>query len=139
MIEHSLLPAVLATFAVAGCSAAQPIAVATPDSAVVPASAARPQGPMASENVWSAYQNYTFSADSNEIMGSDSGKSSEIANHLGQNPTMRVGLDGANDDNVVAVRDALITAGVPAAKIRSGAFGDAQSRRDGYVAVLLSN
>jgi len=32
-----------------------------------------------------------------------------------------------------------MVAGVPASKIRTGAFGDPQLRRDGRVAVLVSN
>ena len=39
---------------------------------------------------------------------------------------------------VKAVRDALINAGVPAYKIKSGAFGDPQTRRDRRVEVLFN-
>jgi hypothetical protein len=52
---------------------------------------------------------------------------------------VRVTLDGSNDRRVGNVRDALINAGVPTYKIQSGAFGDPQLRRDGQVAVLVSN
>ena len=39
----------------------------------------------------------------------------------------------------MVVRGALIVAGVPSAKIQTGAFGDPQLRRDGRVGVLVSN
>jgi outer membrane protein OmpA-like peptidoglycan-associated protein len=65
---------------------------------------------------------------------------------VNQNQYQRVGIDGLLDPNnvdlsnrcVVAVREALIRAGVPASKIQYGAFGDPQQRLDGKVAVLVS-
>jgi len=153
-VKRPLLFAVVAAFALAGCSAAQPIAQSPTQSVVGSAGpagsqgVARPQGPigragaqgqMTGKDGWRAYRDYTFSADSNEIRRSDRGKAAEIASYLDQNPSVRVGLDGVNDENVLAVRDALITAGVPASRIRSGAFGEPYFRRDGRVAVLVSN
>lgn len=48
--------------------------------------------------------------------------------------SLRVGLDGSNERKVLAVRHALIMAGVPASRIQTGAYGDPQLRRDGRVA-----
>ena len=86
-----------------------------------------------------AYRDYTFNTNSNEILRSDSGKAREIASYMDQNPSRRVGIDGSNERRVGVVRDALMVAGVPASKIQTGAFGDPQLRRDGRVAVLVSN
>jgi outer membrane protein OmpA-like peptidoglycan-associated protein len=97
------------------------------------------QGPMAGNSGWSAYRDYSFNANSNEILGSDSSKAKEIANYMDRNPSHRIGIDGSNERRVVVVRDALIVAGVPAAKIQTGAFGDPQLRRDGRVGVLVGN
>jgi hypothetical protein len=49
-----------------------------------------------------------------------------------------VGIDGHNAVRVDAVRVALIDAGIPAARIETGTFGDPQARRDNQVAVLMS-
>lgn len=94
---------------------------------------------MAGNGGWSSYRDYTFNANSNEILYSDSSKAREIAYYLGQNPSLRVGIDGANAGRVGVVHDALITAGVPASKIQHGPFGNSQLRSDGRVAVLVSN
>ena len=87
---------------------------------------------------WRLYRDYTFNADSDEILRSDSHKAREIASYIDRNPSLRVGLDGSNEGNVLAVRHALIMAGVPSSKIQTGAYGDPQLRRDGRVAVLVS-
>jgi hypothetical protein len=58
---------------------------------------------------------------------------------MNQNPSFRAGIDGSNPQRVNNVRDALITAGVPASKIQTGSFGDPQLRHNNRVVVLLSN
>ena len=109
---------------------------AGPQGAIGPIGA---QGPMVGNGSWNAYRDYTFNTNSNEILRSDSGKAREIASYMDQNPSRRVGIDGSNERRVGVVRDALMVAGVPASKIQTGAFGDPQLRRDGRVAVLVSN
>jgi outer membrane protein OmpA-like peptidoglycan-associated protein len=94
---------------------------------------------MIGKSGWSSYSDYTFNANSNEILRSDSNKARDIASYIDKNPSLRIGLDGANAQRVGVVRDALIVAGVPASKIQSGAFGDSQLRRDGRVGVLVTN
>jgi hypothetical protein len=64
-------------------------------------------------------------------------KVSEIAAYMNQNPSLQLGIDGSSNSRVNAVRDALIRTGVPSSKIRAGAFGDAQLRRDQRVEVLV--
>jgi outer membrane protein OmpA-like peptidoglycan-associated protein len=64
-----------------------------------------------------------------------------------RNPSHRLAIDGASDasgenlgeDRVNAVRAALIQAGVPAARIHIGDFGDPQLRRERRVEVLFAN
>jgi len=68
-----------------------------------------------------------------------------------QNSSLQIALDGSrdlgandarsqrlSDRRVGNVRAALIKAGVPAYKIRSGSYADPQMRQERQVAVLLS-
>jgi outer membrane protein OmpA-like peptidoglycan-associated protein len=88
---------------------------------------------------WSSYRDYRFNVNSDEILSSDNNKAREVADYMRQNPSARVAIDGSGERRVNRVRTALIDAGVPAYKIQTGAFGDAQQRRDGQVMVLVSN
>jgi len=72
-----------------------------------------------------------------EIRSEDASKVSEIAGYLKDNPSILVGLDGANVWHVDAVRSALIKAGVAESRIKTGSFGDANLRNDQRVEVLL--
>jgi outer membrane protein OmpA-like peptidoglycan-associated protein len=97
------------------------------------------QGSSAGNGGWSSYRNYTFNVNSDDIQRSDGNKAREIADYMDQNPSALVAIDGSNERRVTNVRDAVINAGVPAYKIQTGSFGDPQVRRDGRVAVLVSN
>jgi outer membrane protein OmpA-like peptidoglycan-associated protein len=97
------------------------------------------QGSSAGNGGWSSYRDYTFNVNSDDILRSDGNKAREIADYMDRNPSARVAIDGSNERRVSNVRDAVINAGVPAYKIQTGAFGDPQVRRDGQVAVLVSN
>lgn len=88
---------------------------------------------------WSSYRDFAFDGDSDDILRADDDKAQEIADYLALNPSFRIGIDGASENRVANVRDALMDAGVPAAKIQTGDFGDAQLRSDNRVAVLFSN
>ena len=94
---------------------------------------------MASGGSWSLYRDFTFTADSDNFVSSDGNKAREIAEYTNENPSYRVAIDGSNGRHVGNVRDALISAGVPASKIQTGAYGDPQLRGDRRVAVLVSN
>jgi hypothetical protein len=96
------------------------------------------EGSMGMGGGWSWYRGYTFSSNSNVILSSDRNKAREIAHYLDENPSFTVGIDGSNRNNVDSVRTALIDAGIPAYKIRTGSFGDPQLRRNDHVAVLLT-
>jgi outer membrane protein OmpA-like peptidoglycan-associated protein len=99
---------------------------------------------------WTSYRKFTFDNDRADIRASERGQISDIAAYMGQNPSLRLGIDGPTDLGVTdsrnqdlsarrvgAVRDALIQAGTPAYKIRTGAFGDPSLKRERQVEVLL--
>jgi outer membrane protein OmpA-like peptidoglycan-associated protein len=99
---------------------------------------------------WASYRDFWFDASTTEIHHADAGKVAEIADYLKQNPSLRIGIDSSLSADEVdqgdlglatrrgdAVRAALIAAGVPASSIKTGAFGDAELRRDRRVEVLV--
>jgi len=69
------------------------------------------------------------------------GRASEIAAYLALNPSLEVAIDGSGDDlsnrRTASVRSALMQAGVPADKIRMGAFAAPNQRHDGQIDVLI--
>jgi outer membrane protein OmpA-like peptidoglycan-associated protein len=109
---------------------------AGPQGSVGPTGA---QGPMAGGANWSSYRDYSFNVNSDDILSADGNKAREVADYMNRNPSARVAIDGFNGRRVNKVRSALIDAGVPASRIQTGQFGDAQQRRDNRVAVLVSS
>ena len=116
-----------------------------------PAGATGAQGPAGVVDRWNSFRDIWFDFNRADLGASEMSKVSEIATYMNQNPSLRVGIDGSmdprgtdprnqdlSDRRVSAVRDALIQAGVPAYKIQTGAFGDAQLTRDRRVEVLIS-
>jgi outer membrane protein OmpA-like peptidoglycan-associated protein len=99
-----------------------------------------------SANTWSPFRDFWFDSNRSDLSSADSGKISDIANYLNNNPSQQVGIDGLLDPSnpelsnrrVGTVRNALLQAGVPAYKIQTGAFGDPSQRRDRKVEVLVS-
>jgi len=83
------------------------------------------------------YRDFWFSGSGTTVSYSGNGSIAEIATYLKNNPTLAVGLDGANNNHVQSIRTALIDAGVSADRIKTGAFGDEKLRRDNHVEVLL--
>ena len=83
--------------------------------------------------------NYTFRGNSEDILNSDSGKSREIASYMNQNPSSRITIRGPSNRYNRSVVDALTDAGVPAAKIGTGAFTDPMLRNNSRVDVIVSN
>jgi outer membrane protein OmpA-like peptidoglycan-associated protein len=99
---------------------------------------------------WTLYRDFRFEDGSDVLQPSDVATVSEIADYLKANPSLKVGLDGSvdprgtnprnqnlSDQRVTAIRNALIAAGVPSAKVQMGAFGDAQLIEDRRVALLV--
>jgi outer membrane protein OmpA-like peptidoglycan-associated protein len=93
---------------------------------------------------WSSYRDFWFDSGSTRIDATDASKVADVAAYLKSNPTHRVGIDGATGESgeldarrVGSVREALIRAGVPENRIRTGEFGSAQLRRARRVEVLV--
>jgi outer membrane protein OmpA-like peptidoglycan-associated protein len=100
---------------------------------------------------WTSYQDFNFAYDDARIQNADAGKIASIAAYMQANPSLQLGIDGSMDSRgsdqrnaaladrrVNAVRSSLIDAGVPAHRIKTGAFGDPQTRRDRRVEVLFT-
>jgi hypothetical protein len=109
------------------------------------------QGAVGIVGRWTPYRDFNFSGDQANLQPSDLTMVREIAAYMANNPSLRIGIDGAtnpngetttneelNDRRVMAINNALTNAGVPASKVSAGSFGDPQLRRDGRVEVLLS-
>lgn len=108
------------------------------------------RGPVGVIDRWTSFRDFWFDFNRADLQTSEMIKVSETAAYMKQNPSLRVGIDGSmdprgadprnqdlSDRRVSALRDALIQAGVPATKIQTGAFGDAQLTRDRRVGVLI--
>jgi outer membrane protein OmpA-like peptidoglycan-associated protein len=100
---------------------------------------------------WTSFRDFMFDYDRADVQSADATKVAEIAAYMKQNPSLQVGIDGSmdprgtdprdqklSDRRVDAVRTALIGAGVPAYKIKTGAFGDTGLTKDRRVEVLIS-
>jgi len=100
---------------------------------------------------WTSYRIYTFAYGDSQISNLDAVKSADIAAYMKANPSLAIGLDGSMDPHgadpknqdladsrIEAVRLSLIHAGVPANRIKIGAFGDATARQDRRVEVLFA-
>ena len=118
-------------------------------------------GPAAAVARWTSLQDIMFDYDKASIRPSEMAKTSDIATYMNQNPSVRLGIDGATDllrgtnqynvalsqQRVSNVRDALVQAGVSPDRIETGSFGVARmkcsdspelcSQRDGRVEVLV--
>jgi len=86
---------------------------------------------------WTKFKDILFDFDKSDLRSNETGKVSEIATYLQQNPSVVVGIDGYTDPRgsdkynqalserrVNTIREALLGVGVPAAKITTGAFGE---------------
>ena len=94
---------------------------------------------MAAASGWTIYRDFTFAGRSDDILSSDSDKPRQIAEYTRRNPSNKIAIDGPNKRYVHSVYDALIDAGVPASRIETGTYGNAQTRQDHQVVVLVSN
>jgi outer membrane protein OmpA-like peptidoglycan-associated protein len=116
--------------------------------------------PAAPATGWILLRDILFDYDTADIRPSETGKISEIAAYVKQNPSVRVGIDGSTDllrgtnrynlalseRRIANVRDALIRTGVSADRIETGRFGveraecndstERCSQREGRVEVM---
>ena len=98
---------------------------------------------------WVLYRELRFDLNRPELQSSEKAKLGEVARHLKTNPSLGVGIDASvnpgseklnqetHDQRVLAVRNNLIEAGVPAENIRTGEFRNAGGKRDGEVAIMI--
>jgi peptidoglycan-associated lipoprotein len=117
-------------------------------------------GPAASDTGWVSLRDIMFDFDTADIRRSEMDKIAAVAAYLKQNPSTRVGIDGATDlsrgtnrynvdlsrKRVANVRDALIESGVSGDRIETGSFGAERvkcndsteqcSKREGRVEVM---
>jgi hypothetical protein len=90
---------------------------------------------------WVAFRDFRFDYDKSDVRADEMQKVSEIVEHLKQNPSYTVGIDGHTDPRGTpeynqklserrtnAVRTALINAGVSSTKILTGSFGEARPK-----------
>ena len=142
MMKHSPLLAAIALFALACTGPTGPRGHTGPPG---PTGMTGTQGqpgmtatnPAASETGWISLRDIMFDFDTADIRRSEMNKISDVAAYLKQNPSTRVGIDGATDllrgtnrhnvnlsrRRITNVRDALIEAGVSGDRIETGNFG----------------
>jgi outer membrane protein OmpA-like peptidoglycan-associated protein len=122
---------------------------------------AAPASPAPPGTRWTSLSDIMFDYNRTEIRSTELSKIADIAVYTNQNPSVRLGIDGATDllrgtnqynavmsqQRVGNVRDALIRAGVSADRIETGSFGverakcneanEPCSQRDGRVEVMV--
>jgi outer membrane protein OmpA-like peptidoglycan-associated protein len=127
-------------FGMAGAAGlAGPMGPAGPMGAQGPAGPVGPQAAAAKQ--WSSFRDFLFDFDKSAIRSNETSHVSDISAYMKQNASARVGIDGHTDPRgtdpynqslserrVNAIRDALVKAGVPGAKIHTGAFGETQPK-----------
>jgi outer membrane protein OmpA-like peptidoglycan-associated protein len=100
------------------------------------AGSAGAQGTPAPVASWTKFNDILFDFDKSDIRSNETTKVADIATYVQQNPSTMIGIDGHADPRgtdkynqalserrVNAIRDALMSAGVPRDKIQTGAFG----------------
>jgi outer membrane protein OmpA-like peptidoglycan-associated protein len=100
---------------------------------------------------WTPYKEFNFAFNDAKIQDNDLAKIPEIAAYMKTNPSLQLLLDGSMDPNgtdpkdqtmsdrrVQSVRIALIDAGVPTDRIKTGALANSATRRDRRVEVLFA-
>lgn len=80
-----------------------------------------------------------FDRGRDDIQRAGTNKPREISNHLNQNPSSRVAINGEEARSVTAVSEALLRTGVPASRMQTGGYSDPQRRDERRVDVTVSN
>ncbi len=99
---------------------------------------------------WVVYRELRFDPNRGDLQTSENTKLTEVVRYLQANPSLNVGIDSSMSPSGVevhnqqvinaratSVRNALIEAGVPTARIQTGAFRDPNVPREGQLAVLI--
>jgi peptidoglycan-associated lipoprotein len=108
-----------------------------------PAGAVGPAGKAGADAAWLSVSDILFDFDKADIRQEEAQKIRQVANHMKQNETLIIRIDGHADPRggdrynaalserrVDAVRRALVDAGVPAERIEMAAFGEKRSKCD---------
>jgi peptidoglycan-associated lipoprotein len=102
-----------------------------------PAGAQGVSGSAGPQRPWVAFTDFLFDFDQSVVRSSETSKVDKLGQYMKDNPSIEIGIDGHADPRgtvrynqplsqrrVDAVKAALVSAGVPSAKIQTGAFGD---------------
>jgi outer membrane protein OmpA-like peptidoglycan-associated protein len=93
-------------------------------------------GPAGAPQAWTSFNDVLFDFDKSNVRSSETPKVDKLVQYMKDNPGIEIGLDGYTDPRgsnpynmklsqrrVDAVKAALVSSGVPASRIRTGAFG----------------
>lgn len=135
---------------VAGCSARPSTNVSNEQPPGVGGFADNP-APTGMVQVWRSLTELWFDFNKVELRSSELSKLAAVKAYMDENPSLQIGIDGTLDPlgaemrdqnlgdlRVGVVREALIEAGVPAYKIRTGALVAEELPQDRRVEILVS-
>lgn len=104
-----------------------------------PAGAQGVAGAEGPQRAWISFADFLFDFDKSEVRNTETGKVTKLVDYMKANPGIEVGIDGHADPRgtnqynqplsqrrVDAIKATLVNAGIPAAKIQTGAFGKTQ-------------
>jgi peptidoglycan-associated lipoprotein len=96
-------------------------------------------GPAGPQRPWTSFADFLFDFDRSAVRPSETGKVDKVTQYMKENPSIEIGIDGHADPRgsnqynqplsqrrVDAIKAALVSAGIPSAKIQTGAFGKTQ-------------
>lgn len=114
-----------------------PAGVAGKEGPGGPAGTQGVSGPEGTPRPWVTFADFLFDFDQSVIRTSETSKVDKLGQYMKDNPNVEIGIDGYADPRgttqynqplsqrrVDAVKAALMSAGVPSARIQTGAFGE---------------